>query len=354
MAMAPTMSQSIDNVNSIDNGKNNDKTIKINELNNNDSIVVVKASTIPENTNTSTKNTTVNNNSSNNDSKNKKAVKPSKLSQAKIISASSNVSKFVNKNKKLPNFVTIDGYKFSIPEYMYLVSKTISLRNNKDNSKVIVKYDIKNPTNLKRDNIKGIFTKKQYSTYSKNIVNFIMRNGFVPSFVDTKLGKMQYQTTVFALNSVLVSMEKNKKLPKNLRLNIKKNHRMNKIMPRYVNPASLVGNNYKIIAFPKGEDFFTVKAKTLYGPIDVKFNSKYLISTARCSCGVKGNYFYHSAAFINYCPYCKVNGTMHFYDHPRISPEGMWYCLRCDSDYCLVTGKEHVISRPMQLKIATF
>jgi|GEM_PF-4827372 len=23
------------------------------------------------------------------------------------------------------------------------------------------------------------------------------------------------------------------------------------------------------------------------------------------------------------------------------NPEGMWYCTRCDSDYCLVHGTEH-------------
>jgi len=349
--MIPIMAYSFDNSNSIVDGKNNDKTTCTNELSNENNVVVANAATMSVNTNPATKNITVNNVTIK-----KKVVKPTKLSQAKIISASSYVNNYVNNYKKLPKYVKIEGYKFSMPEYMYLVSKTISLKNQKKNSTVVVKYNIKNPSSPNGNNIKGTLTKKQYSNYSDNVANFLTRYNTAPNYINTKFGRMQYQTVVYGLNRALVSIEKSKdKLPNNLKLNIPRSHKMNKVVPNYFNPNSIDTSNYDIIAPPKcGEEFTIAIAKTIFAPIDVKYNSRYLISTARCSCGKKGDYSYYSAAFINYCPYCKIHGSMSYFADNRICPEGMWFCLRCDSDYCLVTGKEHVIRRPMQLKVVNF
>ena len=349
MSLTPIMSHAIDSINSIEGGKN---IIKAN--NNKDNVVVAKAATITENTSKSPTNNVGNDTSSNDDSKTKKVAKPTKLSQAKIISASSYVNNYVNKNKKLPKYVKIEGYKFSIPEYMYLMSKTISLKNKKKNTSVVVKYNIKNPAYPNGNNIKGTFTKKQYAAYSKKILNFLTRYNAAPNYVNTKLGKMQYQTAVYGLNKALVSMKKSKnELPKDLKLNVPKTHKMNKVVPKYFNVDSRDNLSYDIITPPDcGEDFISSVAKSVYAPIDVKYNSQYLISTARCSCGKTGDYSYHSAAFINYCPYCKAHGTMAYYEDLRICPEGMWQCQKCDSDYCLVTGKEHIHHNPKYLKIA--
>jgi uncharacterized protein YpmS len=109
IAIAPSMAGSFEN-------ENNDKVTNINKITNKDLatdniVVIVKAATIG--VNTSTNNTPAN--SSNTSSKAKKIVKPTKISQDKIISASSYVDKYVKKNKKLPKYVTISGYKYTMP-----------------------------------------------------------------------------------------------------------------------------------------------------------------------------------------------------------------------------------------------
>ncbi len=56
------------------------------------------------------------------------------------------------------------------------------------------------------------------------------------------------------------------------------------------------------------------------------------------------NRIHHFKMFKNYCPYCHKKGTLSFEEGSAsyTSPEGMWYCTRCDADFCLVHGKEHI------------
>ena len=54
--------------------------------------------------------------------------RPSKLSQSDIINAAHYVDEFFSRHEKLPNYVTISDYKYSIPELMYLLAKTIEYK----------------------------------------------------------------------------------------------------------------------------------------------------------------------------------------------------------------------------------
>ncbi|KZX13262.1 hypothetical protein [Methanobrevibacter filiformis] len=85
------------------------------------------------------------------------------------------------------------------------------------------------------------------------------------------------------------------------------------------------------------------------GPTYVKVTTKYVLTTGRCSCGKTGSYKYYTSKFKNYCPYSKKTGVLKFEQNPTC-PEGMWVCTRCDADFCLVTGKEHVKYRAKYLK----
>lgn len=72
----------------------------------------------------------------------------------------------------------------------------------------------------------------------------------------------------------------------------------------------------------------------------------------RCSCGI-GNYEHREAYFINKCPHCSgklafEQGDYHGADYT--SPEGMWYCTRCDMDFCGQCGKEHIKGSKYWLK----
>lgn len=135
--------------------------------------------------------------------------------------ASNSIYKYINKNGKLPNYVTISGYKYSMSEFMYILSKTITYKYNKITSSIKVKYDVKNPSKASGNSIKGTISSKTYYSYAKNIVTFIEKNNQAPNFVTSSLGKIQYQTAIFGLNKVLNYIYVKGKLPSSLSFNVR-------------------------------------------------------------------------------------------------------------------------------------
>ncbi|MDR2966468.1 MAG: hypothetical protein LBU74_00770 [Methanobacteriaceae archaeon] len=164
--------------------------------------------------------------------------RPVKLSQSSIINASKNVDTFISKNGKLPNYVTIDDYKFSMPEFMYLLAKTIQYKYKKSSSQVTIKYDVNNPAKPAGTNIKGKISLKNYYDYTNRVVSFINKYNIAPNFVSVSLGKMQYQTTIHSFIKILGGM-KNNKLANTITLNIKKTSSVNKYLPKYLRPDTV-------------------------------------------------------------------------------------------------------------------
>ncbi|MCL2157602.1 MAG: transglutaminase domain-containing protein [Methanobrevibacter sp.] len=164
--------------------------------------------------------------------------KPTKLSQDSILNASKNVKKFISKNGKLPNYVTIEDYEFSMPEFMYLLAKTIQLKYKKSISDVTIKYDVNNPTKPAGTNIKGKISLKNYYNYTARVASYITKNNFAPNFVSVSLGKMQYQATIHSFIKILAGMKDNK-LPSSISLNFKKTSPINKYLPKYIKPDSI-------------------------------------------------------------------------------------------------------------------
>lgn len=88
------------------------------------------------------------------------------------------------------------------------------------------------------------------------------------------------------------------------------------------------------------------KSKKSYGPRQIKYNKKELISKSKCSCGRKSYSKFYVSKFYNYCPFCKKAGVMKYRDHH----EGEWTCKVCKADFCLVTGKEKLKKSRKNLK----
>lgn len=71
------------------------------------------------------------------------------------------------------------------------------------------------------------------------------------------------------------------------------------------------------------------------GANNIDVTKNYVKATGRCSCSLYSDYAYHIAAFENYCPNCHSKGTLKYEEGSAswTSPEGMWYCSRCDMDF---------------------
>lgn len=189
---------------------------------------------------------------------------PKKLSQSSIIKAADSVKKFADKNKKLPDFVTISGYKFSMPEFNYLLSKTIVNQNKKIKSDITVKYNIKNPSKPSGTNLKVRVFSKNYLDFAARNIKFIDKNNQIPNFISSSKGsKIQYQSGIYIFASVLANVHSKKKLPSYVDVNIKSSNGINKYLPKYQRSSQLkkISNNNAI--WVQSKSFYSIDFKTL-------------------------------------------------------------------------------------------
>lgn len=101
-----------------------------------------------------------------------------------------------------------------------------------------------------------------------------------------------------------------------------------------------------------------IKTSGKYEPLLVLKNKKIIVSYgARDSCGCNKHYNRLGIKkFKNYCTGCHRWGTLKYESTRTVrwytSPEGLWYCSRCDRDYCMGNGKENIRNSKYKLKVA--
>jgi len=159
------------------------------------------------------------------------------LSQNSIITAAKAVDDYVAKNKKLPDSVLISGHIYSMPEFLYLMSKTISNKNIKSDSPIEVKYDIDDPSKPDGTGSKGKIYSYYYTKYADTIIKSIDNTEKAPNYITTAGGnKLQYQSIIFVFAKILSSTKND--LPKYVSVDIKKSTSFNNFMPRYYEISS--------------------------------------------------------------------------------------------------------------------
>ncbi|MGL4670079.1 MAG: transglutaminase domain-containing protein [Methanobacteriaceae archaeon] len=173
------------------------------------------------------------------DSLNAAGGKPTTLTHTSILSAASSIASYVKKYGKLPNYVTISGYNFSMPEFLYLLTKATENTYKNNKASITIRYDVKNPPKASGANIlKKYFTKAGYYDAAKKISAYIIKYKVAPNFATTKVGKAQYQTLVYTYAQILDYYKKYKKLPTKQYVNIKSTSSLNKNLPKYTRPST--------------------------------------------------------------------------------------------------------------------
>lgn len=271
--------------------------------------------------------TQTNPNIQNNSGNNSENVKPTKLSQNSILVASSSIKSYVEKNGKLPNYVTISNYKYSIPEYLYLISKLISSKYGGSNGDIMVKYGIKNPSSPSGASINKIFTKTEYYDISKRISTFIENNKQSPNYVSSKYGNIQYQTIIYGLVKVGDYINKNKVLPNSLSLNVPISSSINKYLPIFNQSGNL--NNSSVSSKLLGSnDLGTVEIIGAFGNIKSDAKVAFVIGLTPLEASIK-KALYDSIVSQNVQDYCyyiymiNVTKASSSYDEEKIYAEAL-------------------------------
>lgn len=134
------------------------------------------------------------------------------FTSAQINTAAGKVKAYTEKNKKLPNSVTIKNTKVTMPQFLKLMTtNTVNLNSKK--AKSVKLTTVKSPTTTTEKVKTGNLAKSQYVTLAKTINNHISKYGKAPNYVNTPRGKVSFKNIVYTYSKVLKFNADKKRLP---------------------------------------------------------------------------------------------------------------------------------------------
>lgn len=134
-----------------------------------------------------------------------------KATDSQIKAAAASVKTYVEKNKRLPSYVTVGSNTITLYQYLQLVSReTVNLYGSKGALTVkTVGKPTSNTDTVKSGNVK----KADYVKLAKNVLSFISKNGRVPNYGTTKLGKLRFENMVYTFSKIVAYHKSNGRLP---------------------------------------------------------------------------------------------------------------------------------------------
>ena len=146
-------------------------------------------------------------------SKTIKIVDPS-ISISKIITAAKDLKVRVEYINILNNAysVNIDGRKYTVDEFAYLMAGALTNINGGSKANVIIK-DLSNNYNSSGSKISGKLPKAEYLKLAKNLTAYVKSNNSIPNSLPTNLGKMEANLYIYAFTSALNYYSNYRKLP---------------------------------------------------------------------------------------------------------------------------------------------
>jgi hypothetical protein len=148
------------------------------------------------------------------------------ISLADIKDAASRVNAFVNQNDELPNYVEINSKKYTMSNFLYLLSCAIT-NINSGSSSGISSISVSNPTKPAGNSINGKLSKANFVSLAKNVTKFIKTNKQAPNYANSPIGKIQFQTIVWEFSKIIEYVAKNNKLPSSVTINVKSSNPIN-------------------------------------------------------------------------------------------------------------------------------
>ncbi len=161
----------------------------------------------------STKNSTSKNYAAAGSVKTVSSTKTTSLSFKNIVAASTSIKNFINTNKRLPSSVTISGVKITMPQMLYYLSQAmVKIKSGSKTSSTLIA--VKSPSVNYAETVKaGNLSKNQYLSEASTVYNYILKNKMAPSTVNSPLGKIRYESTIFMFSKVVSFYGTNKRLP---------------------------------------------------------------------------------------------------------------------------------------------
>ena len=216
------------------------------------------------------------------------------VSVSSIVGASASLKKYIEANGVLPKFITIGNSNYTMPQFLYLMTKATEEIGNSD-SKAITAILVNASSKTSGDVINKQLVKSEFVSLAKTLADYIAANGVAPGNISSTLGDIKYESLIYAYARILSY------------------YNSNSAFPNFVFVTNLL-DNYSLTVTMK-----VSAGGTSYNP------------------GV-----FYTTVWLNYCPQCGYYGTLLI--NPKGTAEGELTCAYCDCDYCGVSGKEKISS----------
>jgi hypothetical protein len=135
-----------------------------------------------------------------------------KITFYQLDKSANNVKKFVDTNKRLPNYVTISNLQLTMPQYLMLLSYGVVNLKNGNTGSITLKTisGASNPTQTVKT---GTLGKTEYVKMAGNLKTFMGTYGRLPNYLTSSLGKMRYESLIYTYSKVVAFYGYNKRLP---------------------------------------------------------------------------------------------------------------------------------------------
>lgn len=141
----------------------------------------------------------------------KKVTVIKELSLATIKTASANLKESIESTGKVPTEIKIGSVKYTMDEFLYLMTKAVININNGDNSGIRIKAVSAAPNPTTKE-LKGQVQKSEIIKISKNLLNFFNSNSRSPNYLSSSLGNIPYAQMVHMYAKILEFDKREKRL----------------------------------------------------------------------------------------------------------------------------------------------
>jgi len=131
---------------------------------------------------------------------------------SQIGAASTKVKSYYEKNNKLPDSVTINNHKVTMPQFLQLISDDIYQISNKKTTAITLK-SVSAPSKPVENLKAGQLTKTQYINLAKVTRSYIYSTGKAPNSENCTLGQIKYQNLIYNFSKILAFQAANNRLP---------------------------------------------------------------------------------------------------------------------------------------------
>ena len=132
---------------------------------------------------------------------------------SEIEDAASRVAAFIEKNSRLPNYVTISGTQVSMQDFLYLAVSSVLNINSGSTSSVNSSVYTSPASSVVSDYKNVKVYASEYLKIAESIASFMESNGRAPNYASSSKGKISYASLIYMYAKILNFESTNNRLP---------------------------------------------------------------------------------------------------------------------------------------------